>query len=246
MTVTVNFTLQGAGVRSEPMVRLAAMSSPSGGPTVWEISPDRASRQPSWDPTAALPPLSIADAAATASTWLKERNQDGGPFELQNVMLTRRRGQGRVGEFWFYQLDFVVGSRLPGPPFRVVVLLDGSVVEPGTDALGRNAAAQPAANPLPAGVYRPGPGISIPRVLNQVQPNYTEQARRARIQGTVQLEFVVQPDGSVGNPRVVRSLEPSLDQEAIDAMRQWRFAPGTKDGRPVPVMMTVEMSFTLR
>ena len=83
---------------------------------------------------------------------------------------------------------------------------------------------------------------------SEVKPQYTAQAMRAKIQGEVLLECIVQPDGSVGNIRVVRSLDASfgLDQEAIKAARQWRFAPGTKQGQPVPVLVTIAIAFTLR
>ena len=76
------------------------------------------------------------------------------------------------------------------------------------------------------GAYRPGNGVETPRLLREVKPQYTAQAMRAKIQGEVLLECIVQPDGSVGNIRVVRSLDASfgLDQEAIKAARQWRFA----------------------
>jgi TonB family protein len=71
---------------------------------------------------------------------------------------------------------------------------------------------------------------------------------RAKIQGVVTLEAVVQPDGSVGYVRVTRSLDQTfgLDQEAIKTVKKWRFAPGTKLGQPVPVLVEIEMTFTLR
>jgi len=98
------------------------------------------------------------------------------------------------------------------------------------------------------GAYRPGNGVETPRLLREVKPQYTAQAMRAKIQGEVLLECIVQPDGSVGNIRVVRSLDASfgLDQEAIKAARQWRFQPGTKQGQPVPVLVTIAIAFTLR
>ncbi|HTL00611.1 MAG TPA: energy transducer TonB [Vicinamibacterales bacterium] len=98
------------------------------------------------------------------------------------------------------------------------------------------------------GVFRPGNGVETPRLLNEVKPQYTAQAMRAKIQGTVLLECVVQPDGTVGNIRVVRSLDSAfgLDQEAIKALRGWKFAPGTRMGTPVAVLVTVEIAFTLR
>ena len=98
------------------------------------------------------------------------------------------------------------------------------------------------------GAYRPGNGVQTPRLIREVKPQYTAQAMRAKIQGEVLLECVVQPDGTVGNIRVVRSLDSAfgLDQEAIKAARQWRFAPGTRQGQPVPVLVTIAIAFTLR
>ena len=98
------------------------------------------------------------------------------------------------------------------------------------------------------GAYRPGNGVETPKLLKEVKPQYTAQAMRAKVQGTVLLECVVQPDGSVGNIKVVRSLDPTfgLDQEAMKAARQWQFKPGTRFGEPVPVLVTIEIAFTLR
>jgi TonB family protein len=98
------------------------------------------------------------------------------------------------------------------------------------------------------GVYRPGNGVTLPRVLVEVKPQYTSDAMRAKVQGMVLLECVVKSDGSVGDVQVVRSLDSAfgLDQEAINAARKWRFAPGTRMGEPVSVLVTIELTFTLR
>jgi protein TonB len=98
------------------------------------------------------------------------------------------------------------------------------------------------------GVYRPGNGVISPRLLKEVKPNYTGDAMRAKIQGVVTMEAVVNPDGSVGNVQITRSLDSTfgLDQEAIRTVKQWRFAPGTRQGVPVPVLVEIEMTFTLR
>ena len=97
------------------------------------------------------------------------------------------------------------------------------------------------------GAYRPGNGVETPRLLREVKPQYTAQAMRAKVQGEVLLECIVLPDGTVGNIRVVRSLDSAfgLDQEAIKAARQWRFQPGTKDGAPVAVRAQIEINFRL-
>ncbi len=98
------------------------------------------------------------------------------------------------------------------------------------------------------GAYRPGSGVTLPRVLREVKPQYTADAMRAKVQGTVLLECIVMPDGSVSDVQVVRSLDAvfGLDQEAVKAARQWRFVPGSRLGEPVPVIITIELSFTLR
>jgi TonB family protein len=98
------------------------------------------------------------------------------------------------------------------------------------------------------GVYRPGNGVTLPRVLKEVRPNYTSDAMRAKVQGIVTLECVVRPDGSVGDVQIIRSLDSifGLDQEAIKAAKNWKFAPGTRMGEPVPVLISIELTFTLR
>jgi protein TonB len=98
------------------------------------------------------------------------------------------------------------------------------------------------------GAYRPGNGVENPQLVREIKPAYTAEAMRAKIQGAVWLECVVLPDGSVGDIRVIRSLDSTfgLDQEAMRAAKQWRFRPGTRFGEPVPVLITIELSFTLR
>jgi TonB family protein len=98
------------------------------------------------------------------------------------------------------------------------------------------------------GAYKPGNGVSTPRLLQEVKPQYTADAMRAKVQGSVWLECIVMPDGSVGAVRVTKSLDSvfGLDQEAIKAARQWKFVPGMRQGQPVPVLITIELTFTLR
>lgn len=98
------------------------------------------------------------------------------------------------------------------------------------------------------GVYRPGSGVTLPRVLREVKPSYTSDAMRAKVQGTVLLECVVKSSGEVGEVQVVRSLDRTfgLDLEAVKAAKQWRFAPGMRFGEPVAVLVTIELTFTLR
>ena len=96
------------------------------------------------------------------------------------------------------------------------------------------------------GPYRPGSGVDPPRLLKEVRADYTDQARRANVAGEVVLEIVVRRDGTVGDVRILKRLESGLDQRAIDAVRQWRFAPARLKGVPVDVIVEVSVEFKLR
>ena len=89
------------------------------------------------------------------------------------------------------------------------------------------------------------PGMVAPRVVQKVDPGYTASARDAKISGTVVVVLEVHPDGRAHNMRIERSLDPGLDQKALDAISKWQFAPGTKDGKPVLVAATIEVNFRL-
>lgn len=87
-----------------------------------------------------------------------------------------------------------------------------------------------------------------PVLIREYKPSYTEEARRAKIEGIVEMDAVVLEDGSVGDVTVTKSLdrEYGLDDEAVKTLKKWLFKPATKDGKPVAVHVFVEMSFTLR
>jgi TonB family protein len=95
------------------------------------------------------------------------------------------------------------------------------------------------------GVFRVGGGVSAPRVLENPSPDYSEEARKAKYQGTVVLWLIVGSDGKPRDVRVARSLGMGLDQKAIEAVKQWRFQPALKDGSPVAVQINVEVNFHL-
>jgi TonB family protein len=116
---------------------------------------------------------------------------------------------------------------------------------PGPNGVGTEKGSGP---PGTGGPYQPGNGVSPPRVRIKVDPQYSADAMRAKIQGLVVVSAVVLPDGSVTDVRVIRSLDRSfgLDMKAIEAARQWRFFPGTRQGEPVPVLVNIELEFNLR
>lgn len=94
--------------------------------------------------------------------------------------------------------------------------------------------------------YRVGDGVAAPAIVTEVKPRYTAATLTAGVQGSVKLECVVRTDGTVTDVRIVEPLHPQLDEAATRALEQWRFEPGTKDGKPVPVRVDIEMTFTLR
>jgi len=95
------------------------------------------------------------------------------------------------------------------------------------------------------GVFRVGGGVTAPALLFKKEPEYSEEARKAKYQGTVLLYIEVDPSGKATNMRVVRSLGLGLDEKAMEAVRQWKFKPGYKDGKPVTVAATIEVNFRL-
>ena len=100
----------------------------------------------------------------------------------------------------------------------------------------------------PAGVLRFGPGMTAPKLTKSARPNYPPEAMRAKIAGKVSLEMVVQADGTVGEVRVVRSLDRKfgLDDAAVKAVKEMRFSPAMKDGMAVPVLLSTEIAFAAK
>jgi TonB family protein len=94
-------------------------------------------------------------------------------------------------------------------------------------------------------VYRVGGGVIAPKQTYAPGPEYTDRARKKKLQGTVVLEMVVTPEGNVDDVKVIHGFDPDMDQKAVDTVRQWRFDPGTRDGKPVAVQLSVEVSFRL-
>lgn len=93
--------------------------------------------------------------------------------------------------------------------------------------------------------FRVGNGVSAPRAIYSPDPEYSDEARRAKFQGYVVLALVIDPTGRVRDIHVARSLGMGLDEKALEAVRNWKFMPGMKDGRPVAVQVNVEVNFRL-
>jgi len=95
------------------------------------------------------------------------------------------------------------------------------------------------------GVYRVGGGVSAPTILFKVEPEYSEEARKAKFQGTVVLSIVIDEQGLPRSFRVIKPLGLGLDEKAIEAVQKWRFRPGRKGDQAVAVQATIEVNFRL-
>jgi len=119
---------------------------------------------------------------------------------------------------------------------------------------GRNGGIGPGSGPgfgpgsggnMGGGAYRIGGGVSPPSILYKVEPEYSEEARKAKFQGTVLLFVVVDEKGNPRDIKIIRPLGLGLDQKAVEAVEKWKFSPGKKDGKPVPVQAQIEVNFRL-
>jgi TonB family protein len=99
----------------------------------------------------------------------------------------------------------------------------------------------------PNGLYKVGNGVSAPVPLNTVQVQYTDEARQNKLQGTVLVSLVVNTEGTPQGATIVRSLDPGLDEKALEAVQQYKFTPAIEQqtGKPVPVEITLEVNFKL-
>lgn len=95
------------------------------------------------------------------------------------------------------------------------------------------------------GVFKVGGGVSAPKAIFAPDPEYSEEARKAKYQGVCVLSLIVGPDGKPRDIHVARSLGLGLDEKAIQAVNQWKFDPAQKDGKAVAVMINVEVQFRL-
>ena len=159
--------------------------------------------------------------------------------------------QAHVGRPMAVLLD---GEVIAAPTVRAPVegsaVISGNFTEDQATRIAR--ALVPAASVEPAApqkaVDAKAFGVTMPAVTSKVQPRYTAAAMEAKIEGVVMMDVIVEADGSVGHVEITNSLDAvyGLDDEAIDAVRQWQFTPGTAGGKTVPVRVTIEMRFTLK
>lgn len=151
---------------------------------------------------------------------------------------------GTVGGEVGGQLGGVIGGVQGG----VVGGTPGGVIGGTPGVTGTAPAPAPApvvAPPAPAGPVRVGGDVRAPVVVTRVEPKYTELARRSRVTGTVIVEAIIDKHGNVDRVRIVKGLPMGLSEAATDAVRRWKFRPGTQQGRPVDVIFNLTVVFTL-
>ncbi|MFL6446542.1 MAG: energy transducer TonB [Bryobacteraceae bacterium] len=100
-------------------------------------------------------------------------------------------------------------------------------------------------DPVPVEVFEPGPNVKAPKLIHYVEPEFSPNSKEAFVEGVVKVSTVVTTDGTVSTCQIVRGLNSEEDRTALKAVKLWRFQPGTKEGKPVNVRVTVEIEFHL-
>ena len=186
------------------------------------------------------------------------------PLEARDTFPLDKRGLSKLGERspddWhtldIHAVDDVITASIDGEPLvaaRGALMREGRIglqVQKGALEL-RRISMHPESDSITKGGVRRGdePGVTPPTLIRMVKPQYTRDAMDAKVQGEVWVEAVVSADGSVTTTRILKSLDGGrygLDQQALQAARGWRFAPGRFDDKPVAVAVTIELTFTLK
>lgn len=155
------------------------------------------------------------------------------------ALIRRRQLSQRIS--LIAQEDVMTGRRLLVSLSFALLVVGGS--------LSAAVSAFPLANVAPQStVYTPGNGVSLPEVIEEFKPDYTREAMQQGIQGSVWMAVVVGATGDVTDVAVTTSLDDKygLDEQAVESARRWKFKPGMKDGKPVAVRVTIQMTFTLK
>ena len=176
---------------------------------------------------------------------LIQRVPKGRAVVLPTSDATRGHGSHTIAALWGAYLQGLLqesGGMLPGTSWSGPVPPTSVHISAGPQGGLLNALSAQYGFP----VYHVGGDVTAPRAVYTPDPEYSDEARKAKHQGSVGLQFVVGPDGLVHDATVLRSSgDPTLDQKSVEAVDRWRFQPATKDGKPVGVLMTAETSFSL-
>ncbi|MDQ6801472.1 MAG: TonB family protein, partial [Acidobacteriota bacterium] len=141
----------------------------------------------------------------------------------------------------------VVGGEVGGQVGGVLGGVQGGVVGGTVGGTGEGKDAAPKEpEPKPEGPLRVGGDVKAPVALHRVEPVYTDLARKAKITGIVIVEAVIDKDGNVDRVKVLKPLSLGLTEAAEDAVKKWKFKPGTLNGEPVDVIFNLTVNFTLQ
>jgi len=208
----------------------------------------------------APPPMrNTVPASATAPANQPVKSEDLGTQTFENLVLKGvRQSQGTeaTDEFWYSpDLSIYVIRKHEDPKWKLSVTVtqidrrepDASkfIVPNGYRVVDGSPQAQPAQVPGQPGVYRSANGVSAPRLLHSVAPEYSEDARAAKFQGICLVSLIVDSNGMPQHVHVTRPLGKGLDEKAVEAVKQYRFEPAMYEGHPVPVQLNVEVNFKL-
>jgi protein TonB len=138
----------------------------------------------------------------------------------------------------------VVGGQVGGQVGGVLGGVQGGVVGGTVGGTGNAKEAEP--EPKPDGPMRVGGDVKAPIVIHRVEPVYTDLARKAKITGIVIVEAIIDKDGNVDKVKVLKGLSMGLKESAEEAVRKWKFKPGTLNGEPVDVIFNLTVNFTLQ
>ena len=179
-----------------------------------------------------------SDLAGRRTLWIADSTQTIWKYRIEHS-----RGESDLSvQTYTFSWQALAGIRRP-KEFWKIPAVEGATEVSSTD--GEEELTAVSAPPVSSAELRNRIGASPPALVHTVEPNYTEEARQARIQGKVILTAVIGLDGKASDFRIVQSLDPGLDQKAIEAVRQWEFRPGMRDGTPVAAVATIEINFIL-
>ena len=182
--------------------------------------------------TAGISPVSYAEALLAAAKHVRSTSMIG------CHMITRTTLRNRIAR--------LVDAGLPRTTSTSAMRRAAIASAVAIVCVGLVSAGPQAPSPDPLGkVYQMSDGISPPKLLAKINPNYTEDAKAAKVAGTVLLSVVIGSDGIAHDINVVKGLEEGLSEQAVIAVQQWRFQPGSLNGQPVAVKATIEVNFRL-
>jgi TonB family protein len=198
------------------------------------------------------PPTDYIAAARTAVAAAETNARDYAPESVQAARVAREALDTEVKaqeRRWFKSYDRVrelaaaakaAGEKATADAAAAKKVADASAAKARADAAARATRARAEAPVVP---LHAGRGIKPPAKIKDVRPVYPAIAQAARVQGTVVLDATVGPDGRVTSTKVIKTV-PMLDRAAVDAVRQWRYAPTRVKGRAVPIVLTIAVNFT--